>query len=104
MNIQTARQRDTETVSKFADFFSCGTCSQFANFFCSSYNTTGVGGSTIGNDISGINSLLTDFGVGINLHNHVTLPLIRIRKGIDAYRHKMKLDNKVVRRALINKI
>ena len=68
------------------------------------FNTTGVGGSTIANDISGINSLLTDFGVGINLHNYVSLPLIRIRRGIDAYRHKMRLDNKVVRRALINKI
>ena len=68
------------------------------------FNTTGVGGATIANDISGVNSLLTDFGVGINLHNFVTEPLIRIRRGIDAVRHKFHGHRKVVRRALVNKI
>ena len=68
-----------------------------------SLNSTGVGGSTIADDICGINLLLTDFEVGINLYNYVRLPLIRIQKGIDAYRYKMKLDNKIVRRGLIDK-
>ena len=68
------------------------------------FNTTGVSGNTIQNDISGINSILQDFGLGLNLMDRSTQPLIRVRKGIDRIRHEMQLKGAVVRRALTNTI
>ena len=64
------------------------------------FNVTGVSGKTIKNDISAINTLLLDWAVGMNLHNHVSDPINRICRGIDSLRHKLNMDNK----ALINRI
>ena len=69
------------------------------------FNTTGVSGDTIGNDISGINSYLHDFGHGLNLNNHAPDPLVRLKKGVDVIRAKYHIgQRRVLRRALTDQI
>ena len=69
------------------------------------FTTTGVKGDTIKNDISGINTMLTFLGHGINLQNNNSAPLIRLYRGCNRLRVQHGIGTKAFyRRALVDKM
>ena len=75
----------------------------FTRFMLWYFRTTGNAGGTAQRAISGINAVLHEMGLGINLHNYNSEPIVRMSKGIDNLRARYNIGRpRVLRRAMIN--